>query len=291
MNPATLLTSQGWHGPGHSLNPLRTGALTKPLSIAQKRNGFGIGKKQHDAHADQWWARAFDETLKGINATKVNDGATERVVEVTTGHGTQGLAMASKVEANWVGQRGLYSNFVKGQSLSGTLTPEEEDSKKTKVAVVAEREKKRKRRKGEEVGYDDVEKVSKVRKSSEKRQQEVGASFEDHRVAIVLAGMDMNQSQSTVKRDLECIETRGERRQRKKEKKKKKERKVLGRTENTQALSEELLFNVSNVSSKQDPAIRRREEKLQRTIDRGSTPPKQTKDFADSIIKPPKRSI
>ncbi|KAL2051449.1 hypothetical protein ABVK25_008316 [Lepraria finkii] len=63
MDTAAYLTSQGWAGHGHALHHSGRG-ITKPLTVTQKNNVLGIGKKKYDAHADQWWARAFDETLK-----------------------------------------------------------------------------------------------------------------------------------------------------------------------------------------------------------------------------------
>ena len=132
MDAAAYLTNQGWRGDGHSLHQSGRG-ITKPIRISQKANVLGVGKKQHDAHADQWWARAFDDTLKGLNTTKsVVTGKTEGI---HLGSGAQALQMVGIGGAKWVGQSGLYSNFVRGESLSGTLTPEDivsqlEDPKK-----------------------------------------------------------------------------------------------------------------------------------------------------------------
>ncbi|KAK0509029.1 hypothetical protein JMJ35_008400 [Cladonia borealis] len=117
MDTAAYLASQGWAGHGHALHHSGRGII-KPIAIAQKNNVLGVGKKRHDAHADQWWARAFDETLKGINATK--DGATGTTEGlVVTGAAKQaGSKMRGGVHC--VGN-GLYSCFVKGEGLGGTL--------------------------------------------------------------------------------------------------------------------------------------------------------------------------
>ncbi|KAK3168441.1 hypothetical protein OEA41_004889 [Lepraria neglecta] len=122
MDTAAYLTSQGWAGHGHALHHSGRG-ITKPLAVTQKNNVLGIGKKRHDAHADQWWARAFDETLKGINTT-TNEG-TGRIEGVVLGNGARALEMAGRGGGKWVGGKGLYGHFVRGESLSGTLTPEE----------------------------------------------------------------------------------------------------------------------------------------------------------------------
>ena len=122
MDTAAYLASQGWAGHGHALHHSGRGII-KPIAVSQKNNVLGVGKKKHDAHADQWWARAFDETLKGINATK--DGATG----TTEGLVVTGAAMQAGSKMRWgvhsVGN-GLYSCFVKGEGLGGTL--EEQDA-------------------------------------------------------------------------------------------------------------------------------------------------------------------
>ena len=123
MDTAAYLTSQGWAGHGHALHHSGRGII-KPIAVAQKNNVLGVGKKKHDAHADQWWARAFDETLKGINATK--DGATGTTEGlVVTGVAKQaGSKMRCGVHN--VGH-GLYSCFVKGEGLGGTLYEQDVD--------------------------------------------------------------------------------------------------------------------------------------------------------------------
>ena len=124
MDTAAYLTSQGWAGHGHALHHSGRGII-KPIAVSQKNNVLGVGKKKHDAHADQWWARAFDETLKGINATK--DGATGTTEGlVVTGAAKQaGSKMRSGVHS--VGN-GLYSCFVKGEGLGGTLEDQDGES-------------------------------------------------------------------------------------------------------------------------------------------------------------------
>ena len=123
MDTAAYLTSQGWAGHGHALHHSGRGII-KPIAIAQKNNVLGVGKKKHDAHADQWWARAFDETLKGINATK--DGATGTTEGlVFTGAAKQG-GSKMRCGVHSVGH-GLYSCFVKGEGLGGTLDDQDLD--------------------------------------------------------------------------------------------------------------------------------------------------------------------
>ncbi len=117
MDTAAYLASQGWAGHGHALHHSGRGII-KPIAVAQKNNVLGVGKKKHDAHADQWWARAFDETLKGINATKDGVAGTTEGLVVTGAAKQAGAKMRCGVRGPG---HGLYSCFVKGEGLGGTL--------------------------------------------------------------------------------------------------------------------------------------------------------------------------
>ncbi|KAL9113177.1 MAG: hypothetical protein Q9187_007661 [Circinaria calcarea] len=120
MDTSAYLSKQGWLGAGHSLHPTGRG-ITKPLLVSQKANVLGIGKKMHDAHADQWWARAFDSSLRSLEVG-MNE-VTEDTGNVMAG-GFGALDMVKASEAKWAGKDGLYAGFVKGATLGGTLTPE-----------------------------------------------------------------------------------------------------------------------------------------------------------------------
>ncbi|PVH93766.1 hypothetical protein DM02DRAFT_480664, partial [Periconia macrospinosa] len=103
MDAQTLLLRQGWRGTGHSLDTTNRG-IVKPLLISHKLDTLGLGKKRA-AHTtdDQWWMRAFDESLKNIG----------------TGKGAE--TTLSSVRAKGVRSGGLYGFFVKGEGLSGTI--------------------------------------------------------------------------------------------------------------------------------------------------------------------------
>lgn len=66
MDAHAYLRKQGWRGAGHALDHHGRG-IKKPLLIAHKRDQLGLGKKKA-AHSvdDQWWMRAFDESLQSI---------------------------------------------------------------------------------------------------------------------------------------------------------------------------------------------------------------------------------
>jgi len=121
MDAHALLTSQGWRGKGHSLHPTSdTTGLSRPILVSQKTNNHGIGKKQHKT-SDMWWMDAFDKSLQGLDTSEKG-----KVVQTIT---SGGLDMVVKGGAKWVGSGGgLYTSFVRGESLRGTLTPDSERS-------------------------------------------------------------------------------------------------------------------------------------------------------------------
>ena len=124
MDTTAYLTRHGWLGAGHSLHPSGHG-IKKPLLVSKKLNVLGVGKKQHDVHADQWWARAFDATLKDLNIN--TDGPSGKLEEVTFGTGAKQLAMGGRMGrmgGKWAANGGLYGAFIRGQGLDGTISPE-----------------------------------------------------------------------------------------------------------------------------------------------------------------------
>ncbi|KUJ24596.1 uncharacterized protein LY89DRAFT_679688 [Mollisia scopiformis] len=162
MDAHALLTSQGWRGTGNSLHPTsNTIGLSRPLLVSKKQNTLGIGKKQHKT-SDMWWMNAFDSSLKGLDTTK--EGTV--VQTVTSG----GLDMVSKAGAKWVGSKGgLYASFVRGESLSGTITPVE--------STESEEPAKKKRRREVEMG--EKEEESKEERRARKATKRAAKAAED----------------------------------------------------------------------------------------------------------------
>lgn len=68
MDTAAYLTGHGWRGVGYSLD-LQGQGIAKPLLVSHKTDARGLGQKKHDL-SDQWWMRAFDESLKGLGTGK-----------------------------------------------------------------------------------------------------------------------------------------------------------------------------------------------------------------------------
>lgn len=111
MNAHALLSAQGWRGHGHSLHKADDSiGLAKPLLLNRKDNTRGLGATQHFT-SDQWWMNAFDEQLQGLETSK-------------EGHVTQTLTTGklNAIEKPSLGKYYLYSSFVRGGFLEGTLS-------------------------------------------------------------------------------------------------------------------------------------------------------------------------
>ncbi|KJZ77457.1 hypothetical protein HIM_03181 [Hirsutella minnesotensis 3608] len=116
MNAHALLTSQGWRGKGHSLHKTDDGiGLAKPLLLSRKDDTKGLGTKQHFT-SDQWWMNAFDEQLKGLDTSKEG----QVLQTVTTGK-------LNSIEKGSLGKYYLYTSFVRGGFLQGTIGEQQED--------------------------------------------------------------------------------------------------------------------------------------------------------------------
>jgi len=128
MDAHAHLVSLGWAGPGHALDskPYKqkghrglaydpskssnTGnGLVKPLLISQRQGRLGIGKKAHEPQAgNEWWLKGFESALGNIGKSES---------ERSSGASTPVLL------ADYNGRKhsGLYSFFVKGQLMAGTI--------------------------------------------------------------------------------------------------------------------------------------------------------------------------
>lgn len=115
MDTTAYLTRQGWLGDGHALHPSGHG-IKRPLLVSKKTSALGVGKKAHDVYADQWWSRAFDETLKSLNSGNTPAKTTET--------GEAKPFQTSIYTAKWTRNGGLYGSFVRGEGLKGTMKGE-----------------------------------------------------------------------------------------------------------------------------------------------------------------------
>ncbi|TVY38652.1 hypothetical protein LOCC1_G005088 [Lachnellula occidentalis] len=188
-----------WRGTGHSLHPTndKTG-LSRPLLVSRKDNVLGIGKKQHNT-SDMWWLNAFDSSLKGLDTSKQGT-----VVQTVT---SGGLDMVVKGGGKFVGNKGLYASFVRGECLTGTLgeekTPESSGTSTPDVQVGdKEREKKRRKKDGLE--------------TKEERRERKAAKRAARAKELTPAPVEVEE----IKEDIvEGVETKEERRERRRLKK------------------------------------------------------------------------
>jgi hypothetical protein len=108
MDASAILRKQGWQGTGHSLDTTGRG-IKRPLLISHKQDQLGLGTKKAAHKADdQWWMRAFDESLANIGSGKEST--------------------LSQVRTKGINRGGLYGFFVKGEGLAGTVKDSEESS-------------------------------------------------------------------------------------------------------------------------------------------------------------------
>ncbi|KAF7938790.1 uncharacterized protein EAE98_001128 [Botrytis deweyae] len=211
MNAHALLTSQGWRGTGHSLHHSSdTIGLSRPLLVSKKDNLLGVGKKMHKT-ADMWWLNAFDASLKGLDTSK------EGQVKVQEGGG---LEMVVKGGSKWVGGKGgLYSFFVRGETVGGTMEDKEKEKKAMEVIVKEEKsgKGKEKKRKGEERKESKEERRARKEKKRAERARKSAA-----KEAKKIKGGKEAKTPSASSTDSEKTETKEERRERKEQKRQKK---------------------------------------------------------------------
>ena len=113
MDSSAYLRRYGWEGTGTFLQPSGRG-IKKPLPVSRKTNNFGIGKKLVDVHADQWWARAFDAELKGL---QLDHSHSKSVASTTMPWASSDTPIEKPNVGKW---SGLFDGFVKGDGLQGT---------------------------------------------------------------------------------------------------------------------------------------------------------------------------
>jgi len=177
MDAHALLTSQGWRGKGHSLHSTNDSiGLSRPLLVSQKQNTLGVGKKQHRT-SDMWWMNAFDKSLQGLDTSQ------EGVVVQTVTSGA--LDMVKKGGGRWVGNGGLYSCFVRGETLVGSVKEvvvEERTEWRVKgMGEVDRKEEKRRRREGESKEERRKRKLEKrARRAAKENTNESTPSAEDN---------------------------------------------------------------------------------------------------------------
>jgi hypothetical protein len=117
MDTTAYLTRQGWRGHGHSLDAHGRG-IRKPLLVSKKNNAYGVGKRKHEALANQWWNAAFEKSLKGISIGVKPEEDVNKRNEIARKDQALDMRENETLRTKW---GGLYSGFVKGDTLSGSM--------------------------------------------------------------------------------------------------------------------------------------------------------------------------
>ena len=177
MDAAKVMISQGWRGPGHSLHHSDdTIGLTHPILVSRKQNNLGLGAKAHPTN-DQWWMNEYDRQLKDMVIKKDCKGA----VETIRGNKIQERHLKSKA----IGGAGLYSAFVSGGSMKGTISKREfegicssEDGRDMKMEQMKSKECKAQRR-----GHKEARRQRKLERAAKRVRKAEGKVVNDHRVA------------------------------------------------------------------------------------------------------------
>ncbi|RPB20814.1 hypothetical protein L211DRAFT_495211 [Terfezia boudieri ATCC MYA-4762] len=89
----------------------------KPILYSVKNNSLGLGKSIHVAQTDNWWERAFDNSLKSLSVSETQDGGIQVVQEEVKSGGIGLKQVVSMGKGRYV--EGI--KFVKGGLLEGTL--------------------------------------------------------------------------------------------------------------------------------------------------------------------------
>ncbi|KAH8150020.1 uncharacterized protein LAJ45_05706 [Morchella importuna] len=85
------------------------GLTQRPILYSQKKNTYGLGKKEHSS--DQWWEKAFDNQLKNLDVS--GGGASGEVTVKQTAPISTAIGMEKMAK--------YYIRFVKGGILEGEV--------------------------------------------------------------------------------------------------------------------------------------------------------------------------
>lgn len=182
MDAHAHLLSLGWAGPGHSLDsrpykqkghrglaydPAKVGntgtGLVKPLGISQRQGRLGVGKKAHEPQAgNEWWLKGFESALGNIGKSE-SERSSGTSTPITNPSGGK--------------HSGLYSFFIKGQQMQGTIEDADDDSMRTST----------KRKKSDVLGDEDTN------EDALSKKQRTGAAVEFEQVGAFMTLRDKDK--------------------------------------------------------------------------------------------------
>ncbi|KAI1342825.1 hypothetical protein F5Y15DRAFT_428781 [Xylariaceae sp. FL0016] len=225
MDAHALLTRQGWRGTGHSLHPTSdANGLTHHILIKQNADGSGLGSKK-DHKQEAWWLNAFDAALKGIDTKAPNGGLRQTVKGAES---ALGRITRRGAAGKYVGSRGLYSSFVRGGLIEGTvgremgvLTPPESGTGTPMAEEGGKKEKGRETKEERRLGREKKKKKKKKKQGGEKENAKARTEKEaEERAARKVEKKKAKKAERQAER---VGETKEERRARREARRKRKE--------------------------------------------------------------------
>lgn len=189
MDAHAHLISLGWMGPGHALDSkpykqkghrglaydpsqatTNTGnGLVKPLLISQRKGNLGIGKKAHEPQAgNDWWLKGFESALGNVGKSE-----SERSSGTSTPVVTPYNPLAGK-------HGGLYSFFVRGQKMEGTIDKLDGAEKRDSLSSSTKKTKAEKRKIDDLDESDETEKATATAKSKKQKTAEDFAKVSEY---------------------------------------------------------------------------------------------------------------
>ncbi|KAI4863400.1 hypothetical protein F4820DRAFT_376303 [Hypoxylon rubiginosum] len=224
MDAHAILTAQGWRGKGHTLHPTSdTHGLTHHLLIKRNDDGSGLGHKKAEQKAEAWWLNAFDQALKGIDTKSgtmkqtLKGGALEKIT--------------SKGIGKYTGTRGLYSSFVRGGVMEGTVgpnvvsglpTPPDSGVGTPAAAASGDEEK--------QVGKESKEERRARREAKRLRKAEKQRARKEAEERAAAKKVEKKKTKKAERQQIKATETKEERRERRDARRKRKEEKRRVRT-------------------------------------------------------------
>jgi nucleolar protein TMA23 len=233
INASALLLSQGWAGPGHALGPSQpyrqhgtrglaydpssvtrttSSGLLKPLLVSKKDGNKGLGRKAHEpARGNEWWLKGFESALSSVGQSREGSASGTSTPTGKDGmngklHGQEELQRKVNLQMGRFG--GLYSYFLPGGSVGGTLgegeTQSDSSEPSTKISEWG-----RKKRKSDVLDDDDVDKSMQkdssardlVTKKSKKNKSTTTAQTQFTEIATFLSARDVEHERKRQRKE------------------------------------------------------------------------------------------
>ncbi|CCH59154.1 hypothetical protein TBLA_0B03130 [Henningerozyma blattae CBS 6284] len=153
MDSKEYLVSYGWK----EGEALRDGGLKKPILVKHKRDKKGLGNSPGNDDSEAWWERLFDGQLKSLDVSVSGSSSSSSISF------KQDSPVATAVSRQ---SSPLYSWFVKGEGLKGTIGQKITDEEPKVISIS------KKRKRDDDTSHNSRSKKSKKDKSKEKSKKD-----------------------------------------------------------------------------------------------------------------------